>query len=56
MQDLSDFKILTDALRDLSHNRLIDLDLPRGLHAFLHFLDVGAEILLTANTSSWSTT
>src|SRR5207245_638381 len=39
-------RVSANALRDLSHDRLINLDLLRGLHAFLHFLDVGIEVLL----------
>src|SRR5260370_23072284 len=35
-----------DTLRDLSHYRLIDFDLLRGLHPFPNFLNIGAEILL----------
>src|SRR5436309_8173226 len=40
---------LADTLRNLTHDRLVDLDLLPGLHALLDFLDVGTEVLLPSS-------
>src|SRR5215510_4105156 len=45
----SDPEFLADALRNLSHDRLVDLDLPPSLHTLLDFLDVGTEVLLPSS-------
>src|SRR2546427_12956237 len=40
---------LADTLRNLTHARLVDLDLLPGLHALLDFLAVGTEVLLPSS-------